>query len=102
MSAIETRNASYFRHVDSGGVGKQHLLILAKLELAALLGLPDSSLREIAAMTRLQINAVSGRVNELKKLGLLVEGPTRRCTVTGSTITPVKFPENNYKHPLVT
>jgi len=49
------------------------------------------SLREIARYTGFEINAVSGRVNELKKDDLVKECTKRRCRITGRLITPVTF-----------
>ena len=46
------------------------------------------SLQEICDRTNFQINAVSGRVNDLKKANQVVEAPTRKCTITRKTITP--------------
>ena len=48
------------------------------------------SLQEICNRTNFQINAVSGRVNDLKKANQVVEAPTRKCTITRKTITPVR------------
>ena len=50
----------------------------------------DVSLREIQRVSNLDINAISGRVNELKKDGRLVECDKRKCKITGRLITPVK------------
>ena len=47
------------------------------------------SLREISAITGFEINAVSGRVNTLKKEGRVLEGTRRKCFVTNRLITPV-------------
>ena len=48
------------------------------------------SLQEICDRTNFQINAVSGRVNDLKKANQVVEAKTRKCTITRKTITPVR------------
>ena len=48
------------------------------------------SLQEICDKTNFQINAVSGRVNDLKKANQVVEAKTRKCTITKKTITPVR------------
>ena len=48
------------------------------------------SLQEICDRTNFQINAVSGRVNDLKKSNQVVEANTRKCTITRKTITPVR------------
>lgn len=50
------------------------------------------SLSELEKMTGFRINAVSGRVNELKGVNFLIEGKRRKCRVTGSEITPVRRP----------
>lgn len=94
MSAVQTRNDAYFDHRDSGRMGAQQQLILNRIAASnAKYGPHDFSLREIAALTGLDINAVSGRCNDLKKAGLLVESEKRSCRVTGRTITPVKVPD---------
>ena len=48
------------------------------------------SLQEICDRTNMQINSVSGRVNDLKKANQVVEDSTRKCTITRKTITPVR------------
>ena len=47
------------------------------------------SLREICDKTGFEINAVSGRVNDLKKLKVLEEMEKRKCSVTNRLIIPV-------------
>jgi DNA-binding MarR family transcriptional regulator len=48
-----------------------------------------SSLKEISHATGIEINAVSGRVNDLKKEGRLETIAKRKCRVTGRLISPV-------------
>ena len=48
------------------------------------------SLQEICDRTNMQINSVSGRVNDLKKSNQVVEARTRKCNITRKTITPVR------------
>ena len=48
------------------------------------------SLQEICDRTNMQINSVSGRVNDLKRANQVVEAPNRKCTITRKTITPVR------------
>ena len=48
------------------------------------------SLQEICDRTNFQINAVSGRVWDLKESNQVVEAHTRKCTITRKTITPVR------------
>ena len=50
------------------------------------------SIQEISKLTGIAINAVSGRVNGLKKKSWLVECEKRPCSVTGKNITPVMRP----------
>lgn len=47
------------------------------------------SLREIARRLRLDTSSVSGRVNDLKKDGLVLEVERRKCSISGKTIIPV-------------
>ena len=49
------------------------------------------TLKEIARQTGFEINAVSGRVNELKKNGNIEECDKRRCRITGRLVTPVTY-----------
>lgn len=83
----ETSMAAYDELRDSGKVGKQAQTILNHV-----LPREDYSLQELARITGIAINAISGRCNDLKKLGLLVEGEKRPCSVTGRNIHPVKLP----------
>ncbi len=90
MTSLDTRNVNYHSHRASGKLTSQQLEIMARIERSCeRYGPHDFSLQEIAANTRLPINVVSGRVNELKRLGQLVECKKRPCRVTGRTITPV-------------
>lgn len=59
--------------------------ILAAMEFGR-----DYSLREIEAITGIDINAVSGRVNKLKALKLVTETEKRQCTITKKKIRPVQ------------
>ena len=51
------------------------------------------TLKEIARQSGLEINAVSGRVNELKKNGYVRECSKRKCRITGRLVTPVTYVE---------
>ncbi len=48
------------------------------------------SLREIKVHCNYDINAISGRVNELKKNGKLKEDDKRKCSISGRLITPLR------------
>jgi|TARA_R100001530_G_C4300755_1_gene150406 hypothetical protein len=47
------------------------------------------SLKEISAFTGIEINAVSGRVNDLKKENRLETTTKRKCNITNRLISPV-------------
>lgn len=91
MSAVQTRNDNYYAHRDSGRLSTQQQLIMDRIGASNRQHGPHNfSLREITRITGLEINAVSGRVNELKQIGLLVEDTPRPCRVSGKKITPVR------------
>ncbi len=85
--ATQTRNAAFFAHRDSGALGAQQTTVMLAVHAQPQ---RNWSLRELAKATGYEINAVSGRVNELKTLGYLEECPPRSCSVSGRTITPVR------------
>ena len=70
---------------DSGQLGKQEAIIYRALN-----GKSSMTLQEICRATDVQINAVAGRVNGLKKKGVLVESRKRVCRVTGRVVPPVR------------
>ena len=47
------------------------------------------SRKEISAITGLEINAISGRVNTLLKEGKIKEVDKKKCPISNKTITPV-------------
>ena len=71
---------------DSGQLGKQERIIFRALSGES----NPMTLQEISKKTDVQINAVAGRVNGLKKKGILVETHKRVCRVTGRVVTPVR------------
>ena len=80
-----TSRESYDKIKESGAKYTQERKILC-----CVAGSPDPmSLMEIAHITGFDINAVSGRVNSLKKKRLLFEASKRKCTLTKRTIIPV-------------
>lgn len=83
-----TSREAYHSIQDSGQVGAQACFILSRLNSTR-----DYSLQEISKITGLPINAVSGRCNDLKKAGLLVESDKRPCSITGRTVHPVALPK---------
>ena len=71
-----------------GGLSRQQSVILAAVRRDR-----DYSLQELVSITGLQVNVISGRAFELKASGRLVPGETRRCSVTGRTVHPVRLPQ---------
>jgi len=69
---------------EEGTLGKQEKVIIDSMQQGW-----NYSLREIEKITGIQINAVSGRVNGLKKKGFVIECDKRQCTLTGRMIIPV-------------
>ena len=47
--------------------------------------------KEISKILDLEINAVTGRVNELIKKSLVAEDPVRRCSITRRKVIPVRI-----------
>ena len=47
------------------------------------------TLKELSRESGLEINAVSGRINDLKKEGLISECSKRKCSITNRTVVPV-------------
>ena len=81
----ETSKIAYAQLKDSGGKQTQEERIVEILREKG----SSMSLREISAMTGFEINAVSGRVNTLKKEGRVLEGTRRKCFLTNRLITPI-------------
>lgn len=77
---------------DSGQLGNQALTIIKAMRAGR-----DYSLQELSRITGIAINAVSGRCNDLKKIGFLAEAACRKCSITGRTIHPVCLPPSNGK-----
>jgi len=80
----QTSKEVYADLKEEGTLGKQEETILSVMKAEW-----NYSLQEISQLTGIAINAVSGRVNGLKKKGWLVECEKRPCSVTGKNITPV-------------
>ena len=51
------------------------------------------SRREIASETLIEIGSVSGRVNELIKLGIVRETRMRKCSISNKLIKPIEMEE---------
>ena len=81
----ETSKIAYAQLKDIGGKQTQEERIVEILRDKGM----SMSLREISTLTGYEINAVSGRVNTLKKEGRVLEGTRRKCFITNRLITPV-------------
>ncbi|MBU3639997.1 hypothetical protein [Polynucleobacter sp. AP-RePozz3-80-G7] len=84
----DTSRNAYQSITDSGQVGAQASFILSHI-----CSTRDYSLQELCKITNLPINVISGRCNDLKKAGLLVEAPKRPCSESKRTIHPVALPK---------
>ena len=87
MERIMSRTTSRiaYNQINASGIAstqKERILNYIK-------GRKDSSLREIQRDVGMDINAVSGRVNDLKSEGELEERNKRKCSITNRLITPV-------------
>ena len=81
-----TSRVAYKEHNESGKLDqqKQHIkkLLLTEYPL---------SRREISKATNIEISSVSGRVNEMIKMGILEETTKRKCMFSKKLITPVQL-----------
>jgi len=90
MSVRETSKKAYKEINADGTKISQHDVILMTLNThQSEYKHYGMSLREISWMSHIEINAVSGRVNELKKSNKVYEVNKRKCTMSGRTVTPV-------------
>ena len=85
MSIAKTRRKAYKEITKSGKTATQQEMILGALNAV---GEPLSG-REIMKCTGIEINAISGRINDLKKAGFLIECRKRKCSISKALITPV-------------
>lgn len=86
-----------YKEIESEGViGAQALAVLRILNETTF---EDMTLQEISRKAGIAINAVSGRVNELKTAGYLEESASKRkCRITGRTVQPVFSPHAHSIH----
>lgn len=87
MSVRESSISAYHDLRDTGKLGKQAQIILCAMKAGR-----DYSLQELSRLTGIAINAVSGRCNDMKKLGAIAEANARKCSITGRTVHPVCLP----------
>ena len=67
--------------------------------LAVLIRHHDLSNHELAKELGWEINCVTGRMNELRRKGIVVYSQTRKCRDTGRTINAWKYNNPNEKKP---
>lgn len=92
-TAVAETSLRAYREIEADGtLGAQSKTIMLAIHSAWSPG-ADFTLQELCVLTGLKINAVSGRVNELKTRHpkYLVECKQRLCTITGRTVTPVSL-----------
>tara|TARA_R100000781_G_scaffold25537_2_gene18790 strand:- start:432 stop:713 length:282 start_codon:yes stop_codon:yes gene_type:complete len=89
MSVTTTSKIAYKEINEEGKATVQGVIIFDAVERYGQLKDDGMSLREIEELTGIDINAVSGRVNDLKKGGHLRTIEKRKCTVTNRLISPV-------------
>ena len=84
-----TSKLAYKQINDEGTSESQKKTILSIVKLHYNQVKRDMSLREISLSTGIDINAVSGRVNDLKKDRKLQTVEKRKCTITNRLVAPV-------------
>ena len=87
MSVTTTSRIAY-KDINESGVSKNQKDIIYDIVNGDNTG-KGMSLKEISAFTGIEINAVSGRVNDLKKDNRLETATKRKCRITNRLIAPV-------------
>jgi predicted transcriptional regulator len=93
MSISTTSINAYTDIKNDGTTATQKNIILDTLDTIA----KPLSAREVSQITGIEINAISGRINELKTDGLLVEAEKRKCSISHRTIRPVTSLNNMFR-----
>ena len=90
MAPRTTSRLAYKEINENGTLRSQKDIIFSAInaipEVNKTLGI---TLKELSRQTGFEINAVAGRVNELKKGSYIEECSKRRCRITGRLVTPV-------------
>lgn len=84
----DTSLDAYREHRDSGELGAQQKKLMLFFHTKG----GQHTRAELAEKIPMRLSSVCGRVNELVKLGFLVEGDRRACSVTGKNAHVVKLP----------
>ena len=87
-----TSKLAYSELNSSGTKLKQKNLILETIEELELYYEEGMTRRQLVEYTRLEVNAISARVNELVADGLLVENGKVKCSTTGRLVGLVGLP----------
>lgn len=74
----DTSKKAYKDIIEEGILGEKQLQVYKYLA-----GFPYSTDKEISHFTGLEINVVTGRRNELVRMGLVEDAGKRECTITG-------------------
>ena len=83
-----TSRIAYKNIIEEGKADSQQSYIIRLLKHEAPL-----SRREISKATNIEIGSVSGRVNELIKLGIVEETTMRKCMFSKRLVKPVRLAE---------
>lgn len=86
MPVSQTSKKAYREIIEEGGISRQKALILSVMRDDV-----GYSLQELSRLSGLQINAVSGRVNELKRSFRVIPRAKRKCSITNRLIVPVSL-----------
>ena len=83
----DTSVETYHALQREGGLSRQQGQVMAVIRAGR-----DYSLQELVKLTGLPVNVISGRCNELRAAKRLEHGPTRKCSLTGRSVHPVRLP----------
>ena len=86
MTVASTSIEAYKEHKETGKLGRQASAILERMSPGM-----DYSRKELSRLTGFELSAICGRVNELLSVGLLEELESRKCSITGKNIHPVRL-----------
>jgi hypothetical protein len=88
VTAVTFTSIDAYRSIETtGALTRQQRVIVESIERGR-----DYSLQELVRATFMPVNVISGRCNELRKLGVLELGPQRACSLTRRQINPVRLP----------
>jgi hypothetical protein len=96
MPVTETSYASYRELLHSGVLAGQQYKIISTMREGV-----TYSRRELMRLTGIEINAITGRVNELVKVGALVEMPPKTDPETRKLVSTVALNTGERQMPLI-